>query len=204
MTRPLHMPCAEWAEMLAAHAEALPPSDLAALEAHLSTCPACSLARTDYRMMHRLISALPAPEFPSGLSPRLLSLWAEEDRHELNEKKQLHGLATNGETRLQTGSEEMNQAENQKRSSEAALPDVSSVTQEEEAGVDETLYCRECGKAFLFTAGEQAFYRQRGVLARPGRCPACRLARRKNAAPLDDPNRLQQERLYKENITHDQ
>lgn len=192
MTRPLHIPCTEWAEMLAAHEETLSPSDRAALEAHLSTCPACSLARTDYRMMRRLIGALPAPAFPPGLSPRLLSLWEEEDGHELDERQQLHSFAGNGEVRFQPELEDTKQPGNHESSSEAVLSDDASATREEEACVDQTLYCRECDKPFLFTASEEAFYRQRGVRSRPGRCPACR-ARRKNAAPLDDPHRLQQE-----------
>ncbi len=43
---------------------------------------------------------------------------------------------------------------------------------------DKTLTCRECGGQFVFTAGEQEFYRSRGLLNEPGRCPTCRTARR--------------------------
>jgi CxxC-x17-CxxC domain-containing protein len=42
---------------------------------------------------------------------------------------------------------------------------------------DRTLTCRDCGQAFVFTAGEQAFYQERGF-SEPQRCPDCR-ARRK-------------------------
>lgn len=42
---------------------------------------------------------------------------------------------------------------------------------------DLIVQCVECKKPFLFTAGEQAFYQERG-LAAPKRCPACRLKRR--------------------------
>ena len=43
---------------------------------------------------------------------------------------------------------------------------------------DKTLVCRECGQEFTFTAGEQEFYQQKGLLNEPGRCPTCRAARR--------------------------
>jgi CxxC-x17-CxxC domain-containing protein len=44
--------------------------------------------------------------------------------------------------------------------------------------VDKTLRCRECGNDFVFTAGEQEFYQQKGLMNQPGRCPSCRSARR--------------------------
>jgi CxxC-x17-CxxC domain-containing protein len=43
---------------------------------------------------------------------------------------------------------------------------------------DKTLTCRECGQQFAFTAGEQEFYQQKGLMHEPGRCPECRAARR--------------------------
>jgi CxxC-x17-CxxC domain-containing protein len=42
---------------------------------------------------------------------------------------------------------------------------------------DRTLTCRDCGQAFTFTAGEQAFYQERGF-SEPQRCPSCRQARK--------------------------
>ena len=45
---------------------------------------------------------------------------------------------------------------------------------------DKTLTCRECGKAFSFTVGEQEFYRSRGLQNDPGRCPECRASQRQN------------------------
>ena len=41
---------------------------------------------------------------------------------------------------------------------------------------DKTLTCRDCGRAFTFTAGEQEFYASRGFTNEPGRCPDCRAA----------------------------
>lgn len=46
---------------------------------------------------------------------------------------------------------------------------------------DKTLTCRDCGQAFTFTAGEQAFYQERGF-SEPQRCPACRSARKAQRA----------------------
>ncbi len=46
---------------------------------------------------------------------------------------------------------------------------------------DKTLVCKECGQEFVFTAGEQEFYAERGFANEPQRCKACRDAR-KNAA----------------------
>ena len=46
---------------------------------------------------------------------------------------------------------------------------------------DRTLTCRDCGQAFTFTAGEQAFYQERGF-SEPQRCPACRAARKAQRA----------------------
>lgn len=43
---------------------------------------------------------------------------------------------------------------------------------------DQTLRCRECGRDFVFTAGEQEFYLSRGLMNTPARCPECRQARK--------------------------
>jgi len=43
---------------------------------------------------------------------------------------------------------------------------------------DKTLTCRDCGRDFIFTAGEQEFYQSRGLMNEPRRCPECRSARR--------------------------
>jgi CxxC-x17-CxxC domain-containing protein len=42
---------------------------------------------------------------------------------------------------------------------------------------DRTLTCRDCGQEFTFTAGEQAFYQERGF-SEPQRCPNCRASRK--------------------------
>ncbi len=43
---------------------------------------------------------------------------------------------------------------------------------------DKVLACRECGKEFLFSAGEQAFYAEKGFQHQPSRCKDCRGPRR--------------------------
>lgn len=42
---------------------------------------------------------------------------------------------------------------------------------------DETRSCCDCGREFIFTRGEQAFYAKHGFLA-PRRCSACRVTRK--------------------------
>lgn len=43
---------------------------------------------------------------------------------------------------------------------------------------DKTITCRDCGMDFVFTAGEQEFYAQKGFTNEPTRCPSCRQARK--------------------------
>jgi hypothetical protein len=42
---------------------------------------------------------------------------------------------------------------------------------------DERFECVECGRIFIWSTGEQRFYRERG-LSRPKHCPNCRSQRR--------------------------
>ncbi|MCR5635626.1 MAG: zinc-ribbon domain containing protein [Clostridiales bacterium] len=44
---------------------------------------------------------------------------------------------------------------------------------------DKTLICKECGKEFIFSAGEQEFYAEKGLTNEPQRCKECRDARKK-------------------------
>lgn len=46
---------------------------------------------------------------------------------------------------------------------------------------DKTITCRDCGQPFTFTAGEQAFYQERGF-SEPQRCTECRAARKTQRA----------------------
>jgi len=46
---------------------------------------------------------------------------------------------------------------------------------------DQTLTCEDCGKEFVFSAGEQEFYAQKGLTNTPKRCPECRKIRRQKS-----------------------
>ncbi|MFC2171851.1 zinc-ribbon domain containing protein [Acidobacteriota bacterium] len=43
---------------------------------------------------------------------------------------------------------------------------------------DRDLDCAECGKTFIFTEGEQKFYKEKGLEWDPRRCPTCRNQRK--------------------------
>jgi CxxC-x17-CxxC domain-containing protein len=48
---------------------------------------------------------------------------------------------------------------------------------------DSRIQCVDCGEEFLFTAGEQAFYREKGLTHAPTRCKSCREKRKHGARP---------------------
>ena len=50
---------------------------------------------------------------------------------------------------------------------------------------DKNLTCRDCAKTFVFTAGEQAFFEEKGLSA-PIRCPDCRRLRKQQRS-MDAP-----------------
>jgi len=50
---------------------------------------------------------------------------------------------------------------------------------------DKTLICKECGQEFVFTAGEQEFYAEKGFENEPQRCKACRDARKHQNHPRE-------------------
>ena len=45
---------------------------------------------------------------------------------------------------------------------------------------DKTLVCKDCGKEFIFTAGEQEFYAEKGFENEPLRCKECRVAKKES------------------------
>lgn len=55
---------------------------------------------------------------------------------------------------------------------------------------DKTLTCRDCSKPFIWTAGEQQFFREKELINIPARCSGCRSARK---AKLGLPDRAQAE-----------
>ena len=43
---------------------------------------------------------------------------------------------------------------------------------------DKELVCEDCGKTFIFSAGDQEFYAEKGFQNEPKRCKECRHARK--------------------------
>ena len=43
---------------------------------------------------------------------------------------------------------------------------------------DKTIVCRDCGNEFIFTVGEQEFYKEKGFENEPVRCEDCRRAKK--------------------------
>lgn len=54
------------------------------------------------------------------------------------------------------------------------------------AFADKVLVCRDCGKEFTFTAGEQEFYQSKGLLNEPTRCRDCRALRRTGRSEMGE------------------
>ena len=50
------------------------------------------------------------------------------------------------------------------------------------SGEDQRITCVDCGQEFVFTAGEQAFYREKGLTNAPTRCKSCREKRKAERA----------------------
>jgi len=48
---------------------------------------------------------------------------------------------------------------------------------------DKTLICKDCNAQFVFSEGEQAFYKEKGFENEPQRCPECRRARKAQRRP---------------------
>jgi hypothetical protein len=46
---------------------------------------------------------------------------------------------------------------------------------------DVTIKCKDCGADFIFTEGEQAFYKEKGLASAPVRCKSCRDSRRQQS-----------------------
>jgi CxxC-x17-CxxC domain-containing protein len=45
---------------------------------------------------------------------------------------------------------------------------------------DRSLTCRDCGEAFIFSAGEQRFFAEKGLQNVPQRCAGCRAVAKQN------------------------
>ena len=47
---------------------------------------------------------------------------------------------------------------------------------------DRTIICKDCSEPFIFSAGEQGFFLEKGLLNEPQRCHDCREQRRRDRA----------------------
>ena len=56
--------------------------------------------------------------------------------------------------------------------------------------VDKTLVCKDGGAEFVFTAGEQEFYAEKGFQNEPTRCKACRQARKASRPAAGAPREM--------------
>ncbi|HKS70551.1 MAG TPA: zf-HC2 domain-containing protein, partial [Ktedonobacterales bacterium] len=91
------VPCAQWADLLAAPEQQLSPAERARLESHLTSCAACAAVRDEYRRMDSQIRALPAPRPLTGPPPALLHMWAREDVQRVAELPFYGASETSGE-----------------------------------------------------------------------------------------------------------
>ena len=70
---------------------------------------------------------------------------------------------------------------------------------------DKTLVCKDCGNEFVFTTGEQEFYKEKGFENEPVRCPDCRRARKQqNKTDIEIIKKINRDlysgqRIYKDN-----
>jgi CxxC-x17-CxxC domain-containing protein len=55
---------------------------------------------------------------------------------------------------------------------------------------DRVLVCQDCGNEFVFTAGEQEFYHEKGFENEPKRCRDCRSNRRNRNAGSRAPREM--------------
>lgn len=75
-------PCAPWVELVAqAGFGQLSAEARAALQAHLTVCPACAAVHTTYLQTAALLHQMPDPEPLPGLPPQLLEEWAARGQH---------------------------------------------------------------------------------------------------------------------------
>ena len=44
--------------------------------------------------------------------------------------------------------------------------------------IDKIIVCKDCGSEFVFSVGEQEFYKEKGFDNEPARCISCRRARK--------------------------
>jgi CxxC-x17-CxxC domain-containing protein len=56
---------------------------------------------------------------------------------------------------------------------------------------DKVLKCTECGSEFVFTAGEQMFFADKGFKNEPKRCKSCKASRAQGPGPVGGLQRVE-------------
>lgn len=64
------------------------------------------------------------------------------------------------------------------------LDNASAVTLEENEFADRPIICGDCSKSFIWTAGEQAFFRDKNLQNPPKRCKECKQAKNERLAAV--------------------
>ena len=54
---------------------------------------------------------------------------------------------------------------------------------------DKTMTCKDCNAEFIFTVGEQEFYKEKGFENEPQRCLDCRRAKKQQRGNFSNNNR---------------
>ncbi len=58
---------------------------------------------------------------------------------------------------------------------------------------DKTIKCKDCNQEFVFTTGEQEFYKEKGFEQEPVRCKPCRDQRKRNSGQRRNNNFFNQD-----------
>lgn len=73
--------------------------------------------------------------------------------------------------------------------SKAAEPTAAAVAQERSEFVDQAIVCIDCNGEFLWSVGEQIFFRDKNLDNPPKRCKACKRAKNERLSAIADAQR---------------
>lgn len=149
--------CHDWLEQLSKPIDDLSPSERLELEAHLVSCPTCSVIQIDYKMISDLIRSLPSPDFPPGLPPRLQQMLREE--HEREDNSTISGalIAVDNSNISDDNYVMLSREENEISHSPASPPPVDATS--EDTGTSESVDTVDCGQ-LIDTKGHFKLLRQ--------------------------------------------
>ena len=69
--------------------------------------------------------------------------------------------------------------------SETRCDEMNPANEIEAEFVDLPIHCIDCSETFIFTAGEQVFFRDKGLLNPPKRCKDCKKAKTKRIDAIE-------------------